>query len=232
MLNLIRNPGALKERSNGRKKGKRPSGDSNINDYFLSQDRRTASPSNTRAVGKLREIIEIDEDDDDFENGIDEEVREFQEVPFDDGELEVGEDVEKEKLPDCALLRELLPEEEEDSGMFSLCSSPPSIQRLIDHPPTRKELQEFDLSVAIEKALAKFGIKKRPPVRDWSLLEDKTELEVPQSLIVCPVDKNDSLEDMFAHILLGIRRLRQFRHIKIPISKNYLLVNKSEIKSK
>ena len=38
----------------------------------------------------------------------------------------------------------------------------------------------------------------QPQVRDWSLLEDKTELEVPQSLIVCPVDKNDSLEDMFA----------------------------------
>ena len=199
MLNLIRNPESLKERSTGRKKGKRPSGDSNISNYFLSQDRRTASPSNTRAAGKLREIIEIDEDDDDFENGIDEEVREFQEVPYDDGELEMGEGVEKEKSSDCALLQELLPEEEEeDSGMFSLCSSPPSIQRLIDHPPTRKELQEFDLSVAIEKALAKFGIKKRPPVRDWSLLEDKTELEVPQSLIVCPVDNNDSLEDMFA----------------------------------
>jgi len=103
---------------------------------------------------------------------------------------EEGDDEETRLL--CELL--------DDSGVCSLQlspASPPSLQRLLDFPPSKEEADMFDVAAAIQTARERI-MKRHPMLLEYS---DKvvTPVTSNQQLVVMPVEQNNnSLEDMFA----------------------------------
>ena len=214
ILNIIRNPASLGKRK------KRPSGEgSRITNFFTSQSKSQDNRNTGKVLKKNKRLVDVievsDDDDDDFQDDVplvklvadvsedpdhlvddvDDVLGQMEDIAVEEEALQVKE----EKLSgDELLLREIL--SDDDSGIQccdpSLCSSPPSIQRLLDHPPTKRELDTFDVSAAIERALKKYGGKRDSPLAE--LIEDKTELMVPQpppqSVLLYAAERNDSTE--------------------------------------
>ena len=89
---------------------------------------------------------------------------------------------------DQSLIEELLPDQ--DSGVSSLSSSPPSIQKLCDNPPSEDMVKMFDLSEAISRVMIKLGLSE-------PRICDKVEPAHAQSVTVFPALVNESDEDMF-----------------------------------
>ena len=108
--------------------------------------------------------------------------------------------------PEESLLAELFDDEDGDSGVSSLPpspSSPPSFQTLLDFPPSLEEGKTFDVLAAIERARIRIYEKKnRFDIKGEGTIDVVGKLFgealVRDDLIVMPVEKNESLEDMFA----------------------------------
>ena len=70
----------------------------------------------------------------------------------------IGEDTKVTLDSEDMLVAEMLPEQE-DSGVFSLCSSPPSVQKLLQFPqPTQQDIDQFEFGKALKNALKKYNI--------------------------------------------------------------------------
>ena len=104
---------------------------------------------------------------------------------------------------------EMMPEKE-DSGVFSLSSSPPSVQKLLSLPqPSHEDIDRFEFGKALRNALKKYKHTKSldlidpdiPSSSTCQIVECKETLSIPpQAIITHPVEKenlDESVDDIF-----------------------------------
>lgn len=102
--------------------------------------------------------------------------------------------------PEAKLVCELYEDFDSGLGMESPCPSPPlpDFQKLIDHPPTQEEVNNFDVKAAIREAKERIFGKhiKKLDLGDLGFDEPKPIGQV-EEIIVMPNIHNDSMADLF-----------------------------------
>ena len=211
------NKEVLKSQIESRKREKRPSGEArnSIMNYFRPSQNKSPNVFDDRhgkeEVHDLEIIIEENDQGDNFhlqvedacqqiEMNISSESQDKLDDPSDTCRGS-GSGYEPPRSFEDDLINDLLPEQ--DSGVWSPSSSPVSIKTLVDNPPSKEDVDKFDVRNAMQKAMIKYGLSGNS--RDEH--ECKSQLNVSnfsvprQSLIVAPVEKNnknESIEDLFA----------------------------------
>ena len=201
---------------------KRPSGNS-IKNYFSKSQNKSQhdeQPNLLEAYKPPDNFNVIEEENDAVDMDIDvllshdpDPVAADQQQPSRSEEKQVQNTIreEREMILDSEdmLVAEML-SEAEDSGVFSLSSSPPSVQKILCLPqPTQEDIDRFDFGKALRSALKRYIPTENFDMKDpdipsssiTQLVESKETLSIPPQVILThPVEKenlDESVDDIF-----------------------------------
>ena len=200
---------------------KRPSGNSIKNYFSKSQDRSLPNepinfleayqpPNNFNVIEEENEVADMDIDV--LIKELDPVVENHPQPSKFEEKSELSTNVEESNVnleSEDMFVAEMMPEKD-DSGVFSLSSSPPSIQKLLCLPqPSHEDIDRFEFGKALRNALKKYNATKSFDLIDpdiplgstSQIVECKETLSIPpQAIITHPVEKenlDESVDDIF-----------------------------------